>query len=182
MALSVVSTPLDPLANSYASVADADAYATDVLLVPSVGDAWVDLDPDMKARYLVNATRILDSLVDWIGDRYSRDQKLDWPRSNAYIENFLLLSTTVPEKVQWATIEMAIWLMKNDGATSQTTQFAIDKLAVGPIRVDFNEQAGGPGYDYLPDEVVTLLEDYGDFHSPRKPGAMQAKTVRLVRA
>jgi hypothetical protein len=182
MTLTVVSDPLDPNCNSYASLDDAQSYATDMVLDPSVGDSWGNLDVDVQARYLVNATRIVDNLFEWIGDKYSYDQKLNWPRSNAFVQNFPLLSNIVPDQVKWAVIETAFWIMQNDGGLSQTTNFSLDKMAVGPIRIDFNEKAGGSAFQYVPDIVYILLQDYGNGRNPNKPGATQAKTARLYRA
>lgn len=182
MTIAVVSDPLDPTCNSYVSLAEALSYATDVVMDPLVGPTWDNLDTDVKAKYLINATRTIDNLFEWIGDKYSRDQKLNWPRTNAWVQTWLLSSVDVPDPIKWATIEMAIWLMQNDGVMPQSTNFALDKVAVGPIKIDFNEATGGSSEQFMPDNVIILLQDYGTARNPNKPGAMQVKMARLYRA
>jgi hypothetical protein len=182
MTLSVNSNPLDTSCNSYVSLAEADTYTADIVMQPSRQDTWDNLDDDVKARYVVNATRLLDNLAQWVGDKYSRDQRLKWPRINACIDGFLLDSTIVPEQVKWATIEMALWLMDNDGLTQVKTNYELDKVSVGSIRIDFNEDGGGSKDQYVPDHVVTLLRDFGQIMNPGTPGSNMAKNIRLERA
>ena len=52
-----------PTANSYASVAQADAY----FATRPRSTAWTGLTEDQKAQYLIHAARILDASVVWRG-------------------------------------------------------------------------------------------------------------------
>ena len=182
MAITINSTPLDPLCNSYVSLAEMLAYVTDRKPDPAVRTAWVALSDDLKATYLANATRSLDYSCEWIGDRYSRDQKLDWPRSNAYYDGFLLDNTTFPQAVKDATCEMACWSMENNGVISISQNAGYDSIKVGPINIDFNENVGGSANKYFPDEVAYLLADYGVMRNPDLPGANRIRTTHLQRA
>lgn len=182
MSLTVVTDPFDPNCNSYVSVADMDSYVSDRVVDSSVKTAWDALTDAHQATYLVNATRTLDSLVQWIGDRYSRDQRLDWPRVNAYYDGFLLDQISFPIRVKEATCEMAIWAMQNNGVVSVIQQSAYDSIKVGPITVDFNEGSGISTNQYFPDNVALLLDGFGTVQNPNLPGQHVMKTVRLERA
>lgn len=176
----------DPLAagcNTYVSASEMATYVEDRCPDPEVGAAWRLLSNELKATYLVNATRSIDMIMDWsIGTKYSRDQNLDWPRYNAWVEGYLLDSTTFPEPVKDATCEMAIWAMQNNGLVAVSQDAAYDSIKVGPLTIDFNQDVQGPLNKYYPDIIAYLLKDYGSVGNPMIPGANMAKNVTLRRA
>jgi hypothetical protein len=62
-------------ANSYASVADADAFHAEL------GNAtWVDADAADKELALIKASRYLDQAYSFKGRRRTRGQGMAWPR------------------------------------------------------------------------------------------------------
>lgn len=182
MALVVNSTPLDPSCNSYASIAEADEYVLTRVPDSAVRDAWAALTTDMKGLYLVNASRAIDSFVDWIGDRYIRDQGLKWPRVNAVVDGWLVDNITFPLPVVHAAIEMALWSMTNNGATVVTGNSQFDSIEVGPINIDFNESSGIAAQTYFPDNVAILLKGYGLVNNPDIPSSGRMRVATLVRA
>lgn len=66
-------------ATTYADVATADEAAE--LQPAAVRAAWEDLDDDEKLAALTLRSLDIDTL-DWIGDRASSDQALEWPRTD----------------------------------------------------------------------------------------------------
>lgn len=144
--------------------------------------AWEDLDTEVQSLYLVNATRAIDMYVEWIGDKYSRDQRLDWPRVNAYVDSYLVDQITFPLPVVEATYEMALWMMANSGEVYVDQTSSYDAIKVGPITIDFNQQALGSARQYFPDIVAALLKDYGSIQNPDLPGQMKLKLAKLQRA
>lgn len=182
MPLVVNNTPLDPLCNSYASIAEADDYVLTRVASTATRDAWAALTADMKALYLVNASRSIDSFVDWVGDRYTRDQGLKWPRVNAYVDGWLIDNVTFPIPVVHATIEMALWSMDNSGATTVNNNAQFDSIEVGPINIDFNESSGLPAQTFFPDSVAILLKGYGAVSEPDLPSTHRMRVATLVRA
>jgi hypothetical protein len=180
--LVVDAVPLSPSNNSYASVAAADDYIATRIFDETIQAVWTDLTVEQKGLYLVNASRALDSFCDWIGDRYSRDQGLKWPRVNAFVDGYLVDSITFPLRVVEAAIEMALWYAQNTGQVTTTTTSEFDSIKVGPINIDFNEGAGQPLNEYFPDQIAILLKDYGGVTQPDVPGVGKIKQVRLARA
>ena len=64
-------------ANSYASVADGDAFFEGHLYAT----AWSGATSDAKGAALVMATRLIDSQFQFCGFRAHSDQALQWPRT-----------------------------------------------------------------------------------------------------
>lgn len=181
MTLTVDNSPLSLTCNSYVSLAEVVTYVTTRVADPTVADAWSDLDTSVQATYVTNASRSLDGLVDWIGHRYSGDQRLKWPRSGAVVDGYLLESTTFPQAVKDATCEMVVWYMANEGVVSVKQQDAYSAIKVGPINIDFNSKLSQSADKYCPDVVSIILRDLGVVHMPGVPGSLQAKTVGLTR-
>lgn len=182
MALVVDTDPFSPTCNSYAGLTGMADYVATRVPNPSYVNAWDNLDAEQQSMYLVNATRAIDSYVEWIGDKYSRDQKLDWPRVNAYVDSFLLDQITFPSALVEATYEMALWMMANSGEVYVDQSAGYDSIKVGPITIDFNQSALGSAKQYFPDIVAALLHDLGTIQNPDLPGQNKLKLARLNRA
>jgi hypothetical protein len=135
-------------ANSYADVADGDAYHDGHLYA----SAWTAAISSRKAAALVMATRVIDSQFQFNGSRTSSSQALQWPRAECpdpdkglvtlsallpILSNFVDYDT-VPAAVVQATCEMARELLLVDRTaappgegiaatqTSQATHTATD--------------------------------------------------------
>jgi hypothetical protein len=111
-------------ANSYADVADGDAYHEGHLYAA----AWVAATGDRKVAALVMATRLIDSEFQFNGTRTTAGQALQWPRAmcpdpdSAHVPLAVLLPIPsdyleydkVPKVVAQATCEMARELLVVD--------------------------------------------------------------------
>lgn len=102
MAASIDATPGGASANSYLSIAAADAIADTMLGTL----AWTSASENDKTRALITATRGLDTL-EWIGHRTDPDQALDWPRTRATCGGTTYADDTIPEPLQYATFDLA---------------------------------------------------------------------------
>lgn len=125
--------------NSYATVAEADAYFSDRLDVA----AWTNASDAQKAQALITATHHLDS-QRWIGSVSSADQKLMWPRRGMYYDARLgrtvyLKGDEVPLNVVRATFEMAYHLLNNDGLYDDTG--SVETIKVGSIELQKIQRA-----------------------------------------
>lgn len=92
--------------NSYASVAEADAY----LNIDPVREAtWEALTTEEKEKKLIAATRRLD-LLDWGGSKTgdADTQANAWPRTGVtYTDGTSVSTSEVPQEVEDATILLA---------------------------------------------------------------------------
>jgi hypothetical protein len=115
-------------ANSYADVADGDAYHDGHLYA----SAWTGAAADRKAAALVMASRLIDSQFQFNGTRTSASQALQWPRAECrdpdrglltlsallpVLSNFVPYDS-VPKAVVQAVCEMARELLIVDRTAS----------------------------------------------------------------
>lgn len=136
--------------NSYVTVEEADAYFADRLDVA----AWTEASETQKPQALVTATRMLDGL-DWTGYVVSESQPLAFPRSGDYFDprtgTTISLSSTVPSRVQNATIELAYHLLNNDGLLDDTG--LVESINIAGISITNIRQA-----NKLPGVVERLVK------------------------
>jgi len=102
MPASITATVGSASANSYLTIAAADTIAESMLGTL----AWTTATTDQKTRALITATRGLDTL-DWIGDRATTTQALDWPRTDASCGGIDYPDDEIPESVEYATFDLA---------------------------------------------------------------------------
>lgn len=138
MPLALVATPGAANANSYATVVEADAYAS----YRVGGAAWATLTPDQKIQALVTATGDIDTLEDdpgFLGERTDGVQALAWPRTGTDYDDDELPGTLV-----FATIELAMSYVPAFAAGSTTDVLAagsgngnIKREKVGPLETEY---------------------------------------------
>lgn len=136
MALIVEDGSIVAGAESYITLADADAYFT------ARGNAtWAALADADKEAALRKATDYMVGRygLRWKGERVSELQALDWPRSCAYANGFLIASDTVPEAVQRACAELAVRASVADLSPDVGAQ--VKSETVGPISVTYADGA-----------------------------------------
>jgi hypothetical protein len=123
-------------AESYISVADADTYFT--ARANATWDALADADKEAALR---KATDYMTGRygLRWKGERVSELQALDWPRSGAYANGFLIDSGSVPVAVQRACAELAVRASADDLAPDVGAQ--VKQEVVGPISVTYADGA-----------------------------------------
>src|SRR5512134_2595437 len=82
-------------ANSYATVADADAYHAGHVYA----SAWTSASREQNAAALVMATRVIDSQFQFRGRKVADDQSLQWPRQDCPDPDSPTVNGTVDEDV-----------------------------------------------------------------------------------
>lgn len=117
--------------NSYVTVVEASAYFADRLDVA----AWTSASDEDKARALVTATSLLDSIV-WTGIAVSEAQPLAFPREGSFFDPRLGFEVAfdtagTPPRIVTATFELAYHLLNNDGLLDETG--SVDSLSIGAI-------------------------------------------------
>ena len=139
-------------ANSYASVAEADAYFA-VHLYPG---GWTAADAATKESALIQATGRIESLTEWDGTIKTATQALSWPRYSTYDKTGRpILSTVIPTALKDAVAETAKWLLAADPDVATDTE-GIESLKVDVISLKFRDTSASKAT--LP-EVVTILLD-----------------------
>lgn len=169
MAISLVTTPGASNANSYCSMAEADAYHETHLYAT----AWTEEgDDEKKKAALIWATRLLDEQVSWHGFASTSEQALSWPRSavldrtgRAYIA-----LDVIPTWLKNATAELARQLLIADRTKERS--FGLKSVTADTVSVEFDKMDQKP---FLPPSVSSMVNIYGDVQGPGK------MTVPLVR-
>lgn len=174
--MALVTTPGAADADSYATLAEADAYNAS----RPFSTAWAGTDA-VKEAALREAARLLDSSFRWTGAAVDETQALTWPRSGMSTRNGFAIPTTgaasIPKALKEAQSEFARQLLAADRtADSGPEKKGITSLKVGPVAIGYRAPGTdsgslelrdadvirlGPDFDYLsrfiPDAVRNLL-------------------------
>lgn len=123
-------------ADSYISVADADAYfaARGITL-------WATLQEIEKEQALRRATDFMERRygAQWTGQRLTLSQALSWPRTGVVYQGWLLPSDTVPMQVVKACAELGF--RAAGGELDPDLGAQVKSEAVGPIAVTYADGA-----------------------------------------
>ncbi|CAB4194529.1 hypothetical protein UFOVP1254_105 [uncultured Caudovirales phage] len=159
-------------AESYASIADADAYQT-----ARGNTLWTGLLELEKEQALRRATAFMSQIyrMRWAGYRMSEVQALDWPRAYVPIPDVVgiyrgtsfVANNSVPIVVKNACIELAYEAAGGD-LNPPATQGVVSK-EVGPIKVVYDKDSP-PGKRFP--AVDAMLAPYLSYGS---------NTMKLVR-
>lgn len=166
-------TPGDPSANSFATLAEANAYHETRLPLDPV---WPTTG-DEPLRLLIMATRVLSSMIvarktlrwdsngkpyyytshTWTGEvSVTNLSSLAWPREGMYNRNGLAIANNVfPSELKDATSELAGQLRAGDRTLDNDVIVqGITRLKAGSVELGFKEMIDAK---VLPDAVVNLL-------------------------
>ena len=141
MAATIDATLKGTAANSYVTLAEANAYFE---TVPH-DEHWTGSD-DAKNRVLITATRYLDNF-EYYGERCSTTQALKWPRKEYKVDGVKIDCTFIPQPVKNATFELAHSLLYKGEALVGTTgtQGTYEQVELGDLKVKFKDSSQTPG-------------------------------------
>ena len=150
MALVIEAQPGLATSNTYATLAEAEAY---VLTLPVATDWTAATDPQKNAA-LVQATRMMDTL-DWSGWRKNPTvQALQWPRQAVQDrEGYYVVDSTIPAKIRDACCEFAVRLIADDRA-SDAGGLAPETVKVGSL--DLGRMVRRP----IPASVLEMCREF----------------------
>ena len=162
-------------ANSYVTLADADAYFE---TVPDSTD-WVSKSTDQKNRALISATRWID-VLSFYGKRCSETQALKWPRKEYEVDGIELACTLIPFGIEVATYELArAFANDTDAITGSTgTTGLYDEVKLGDLQVKYKNSSMTPGVINNVFDVYPWLQTY---LGPYCMGGATNYAVRLFR-
>jgi hypothetical protein len=148
----IVATPGASNADSYATLAEADAYHG-VSLYSTVWDAATDVNQE---KALKMATRLLDAYFVWLGSRTYADQALGFPRTGLFRDTTVVVdSATIPVEIRNATAEFGQYLLANNPNTPNGIAVqGITKVKAGPIEVQFKDVIESK---VVPDHILLMI-------------------------
>ncbi len=162
-------------ANSYVTLADADAYFE---TTPDSG-TWTDKTNDQKNRALISATRWIDAL-SFYGARCSTTQALKWPREDYTVDGIDLACTLIPVGIEVATYELARALANDtDAITGSTGTTGIyDQVELGELKVKYNKTSQTSGVINNVFDVYPWLQSYLGAYCAGGAGGYQLRVFR----
>lgn len=159
-------TPGGPAANSYVSLAEADAYFATRLNA----DAWAQAgqaSPPRQEAALITATQRLDQ-EPFRGRRTYRDQALSWPRAGVRgADGLPMPPDEIPGDIKRAQMELALAMLTED-LLADTGLEGFERLRIGPIEIETRERKAGA----LPANVTRFVRQY------REGSALQFQILR----
>lgn len=169
MALVLDYTAKSATGNSYASLAEANAYHE----ARGFNDEWTSASDVQKNAALAWATRLLERL-EYKGSISTLTQALRWPRLGVFDLDLREYDrNSVPQCVKDAQAELALTLLKEDRTEDQGA-VGISEVKVGPLDVKFNTSPGiSTRTELLPAAVKELLRPV--------LSSSGGRTARLVR-
>jgi len=184
MALTIIATPGSATANAYCTLAEADAYCESHV----AGEAWVDADEDMKLAAIIQATRELDSYVEWTGAPTTiGTQALAWPRCGMYAPNAGLVdpsswavipSNVIPARLKNACAEQARLLIAGDRAAELDQQVqGLSALSVGNGAVSLNFQGNSLPRQVIAPSAWAFISWWGAMRQSSRGGSVPLQRV-----
>ena len=171
MAITLVATPGAADANSYLTLAAAQAII-DGFVEDADVTVWASATTDQKNRALFTATQRLDR-ERFLGARATDTQALQWPRTgvrkpdtyiNTYAVGFPFRITTdyytdteIPQQVQYAQVVLATYLNSNPDGIGLSGLEDYKNVKIGSIDVTPNLGYGAVGVDKIPPIVERYL-------------------------
>jgi hypothetical protein len=170
MAVVIVATPGAANANSYLTLAEAQAIVDGFVQDADV-QHWGSGNTDSRNRALFTATQRLDR-ERFLGARATDTQSLQWPRTgvrkpdtyiNTYAVGFPFRITTdyftdteIPTQIQYAQTVLAVFLHNNTDALGLSGLEDYKNVKIGSLDVTPNVGFGAVGADKVP----PLMERY----------------------
>ena len=163
----------DPAAESYISVAEADAY------FESVGEtSWGSKPYGQKETALRRATNYIGETYQlrWKGCRASTTQALDWPRLDvesgalAGTGNPIVPSTKIPVALRRATAQFALQALL--GNLSPVLKPIVLSKTIGPIKVVYDNNSRESNKYVTQDKLL----------APYLKGSVSGSMMKLVRS
>jgi len=136
--------------NSYATLAEADAYFAAGLRA----DTWDSYAPNKKEAALLEAAADLD-LEIYLGSKTDTDQALKFPRASIRdVDGNLLADDAIPQNVKSAQCELAFVKLSDPDSLEVDGLARYKQISLGQGEIDVTPRQGQPT---LPSKVMRLL-------------------------
>lgn len=154
--MALITTPGAPDANSYSSVAEADAYAATVLY----NESWLNATTEDKEIVLQWATRLLDANMSWYGSKSAEEQSLRFPRFGSHdADGYIYDSDIIPPELKEATAEYGRVLLE-ENIPNDANADTFSQIAVASIKLVYRDSVDQQN-SQVPDSVYSLISFLG---------------------
>lgn len=136
-------------ANSYVSEAELSAYAT---------ARGITISGDTE-QLLIRAMDYLES-QSFLGDKYTEEQALQWPRVNVVIDGYLVDADEIPKELKTSQIEIALSI--DNGVDPQANiARAQSRVKVGELEVEYEPGQSSTIVKKISNSLRKLLKSAG---------------------
>jgi len=145
-------------ANSYATLAEAEAYILTRLHTTN----WDGAFDDEREAALIWATSLLDRLCSWYGDKKTDAQALRWPRYLIYDQDGDKVSSeSIPQFLKDAVSEFALHLIESDFTiTANRDTIGFKQIEVGSLNLVMDTAHGVVKKSMMPESVWVIVRPY----------------------
>lgn len=127
-------------ADSYSSIADADAYFAKRMFT----SAWTNLsDDDIKQAALNHATQIIDAF-NYLGWPAVSGQAHAFPRSGLILNGECMGDSVTPDQILFAQYEIALALVKGIDPEREMRRINVTSRGFGSVRTTYDTRAIPP--------------------------------------
>ena len=164
MAATIDATLKGASANSYVTLAEANAYFE---TTPNDTN-WNNKNDDKKNRALITATRYINDF-EFYGKRCTLAQALKWPRKDYKVDGVKIDCTFIPDEVKVATFELARALA-NDGT--------YEEVKLGDLEVKYSSDSLNPG---MVNTILDVFPWVSTYLSAYTLTSSSNRAIRLLR-
>ena len=170
MAVTITATAGSASANSYLTLAEADALV-EAMVLGTDAAKWDSGNTDSRNRALTAAAQRLDR-ERFLGARATDTQAMQWPRTgvrkpDTYVNNYssgfpfrisddYFTDTEIPDQIQRAQVELAVYLHSNKDGISLSGLEDFKSVSIGSLSVT-PDKFGAVGADRIPPMVERYL-------------------------
>ena len=175
MAATIDATLKGASANSYVTLAEADAYFE---TTPNDTN-WNNKNDDKKNRALITATRYINDF-EFYGKRCTLTQALKWPRKDYKVDGVKIDCTFIPDEVKVATFELARALANNPDALvgSKGTDGTYEEVKLGDLEVKYSSDSLNPG---MVNTILDVFPWVSTYLSAYTLTSSNNRAIRLLR-
>ena len=175
MAATIDATLKGASANSYVTLAEANAYFE---TTPNDTN-WNNKNDDKKNRALITATRYINDF-ELYGKRCTLAQALKWPRKDYKVDGVKIDCTFIPDEVKVATFELARALANNPDALvgSKGTDGTYEEVKLGDLEVKYSSDSLNPG---MVNTILDVFPWVSTYLSAYTLTSSSNRAIRLLR-
>jgi len=141
-------------ANSYVTVAEADAYFAD----RANATAWSTSTE--KDQLLITASRLLDWQLQFAGTKTSELQSMQFPRTGIILPSgYEVPNNIIPTEVKYAVFELALSSIGTDRVADNPLA-GLDTVTAGPLTIKTSTPSDNPRTATIPDHIRAILAGY----------------------
>ena len=150
---------VNPTFNSFSTLADVEAYYARRPRGAPVG--WNEMDDTVKCNWIRYGTEILNTGVEWEGDRIYVDQPLEFPRKYLTRAGEWRPNTRTPQEVIDGLAEYLVSLIaENRQGFSDDPLSNLTSARLGKLSIDRNNAGNRK---LIPDDVYRMFARYAKF-------------------